>query len=157
MFSFQIIRIPSAENNVNRTAARRLNRSNAKAKKAAAEQTTSAEATPEVTNEGGKRNRTEAESSTSAASAQPAKKARLSSTVHIQETNTPLSETLPPHAGQQPSDDTDVTKTATLMDIVQQDEDAGSKEVTDALLAAEELGLEQAVDAISKDDVVNME
>lgn len=151
-------RIPSAENNVNRTAARRLNRSNAKAKKAAAEQTTSTEATPELTNEVvGKRSRIEAESTASARSAQPAKKARLSSTVHIQETHTSLSETLLPRDNDQENDNAEIDKTATLMDVVQQDENVGSKEVAEALVVAQEIGLETAVEAVAHDDVVDME
>ncbi|KAJ9122866.1 hypothetical protein QFC24_003904 [Naganishia onofrii] len=150
--------IPSAENNVNRTAARRLNRSNAKAKKAAAEQTTSTEATPEVTNEVvGKRSRVEAESTASAGSAQPAKKARLNSTVHIQETHTSLSETLLPRDNYQENDNAEIDKTATLMDVVQQDENVGSKEVAEALVVAQEIGLETAVEAVAHDDVVDME
>ncbi|KAJ9103294.1 hypothetical protein QFC21_002717 [Naganishia friedmannii] len=143
--------IPSAENNVNRTAARRLNRLNVKAKKAAAEQTTSAEASLEVTNETGKRNRTEAESSTSAASAQPAKKVRLSSTVHIQAKHTSLSETVSPLDNDEESGIAKIVKTATLMDVVQQNDDNGSKEVVEALRVAKEVGLERAVDAISHD------
>ncbi|KAJ9119047.1 hypothetical protein QFC22_003538 [Naganishia vaughanmartiniae] len=152
--------IPSAENNVNRTAARRLNRSNAKAKKAAAEQTTSTEATPEVTSEIGKRSRAEAESSTLPASAHPAKKARLDSTVHVQETHTSLSDAST-RRGDHATDNVETSRKSTLMDVVDDDAGVGSRSwsevVTDAMLVTSELGLEQAVDAVSGDDEVNIE
>lgn len=134
---------------INRAEARRLNRNNQKAKKALA--ATSTEATPERSVELGKR---PADAGSSTASAHPTKKARLDSTVHIQETRTSLADSTPVDAEMTQGDRDDVIETVALMDA---GGEGVSTEVADAVIAAEEAGLQEALAVVTREEDATME
>lgn len=136
-------RIPSSEVVINQAAARRLNRQNQKAKKASA--ATSAEGTPDKSMDTGKRIHTSDGGSPS--SAHPTKKARLDSTLHLQEAQAIASTAVEP---------TGEVRDEVIDSIALADEDIDERtvdeEMVNAVLAAEEAGLEQALANVTRDE-----
>ena len=133
---------------INQAAARRLNRQNQKAKKASA--ATSAEGTPERSMETGKRIHTTIGGSPS--SAHPTKKARLDSTLHLQEAQAIATTAAEPT--QEARDE--VIDSIALVDA-DFDERTVDADMVNAVLAAEEAGLEQALSNVTRDEDESME
>lgn len=139
--------IPSSEVVINQAAARRLNRKNQKAKKALA--ATSTEGTPERLTESGKR--IHAADGGSPTSTHPTKKARLDSTVHLQELQS-AAEPVEPSL----HDRNEVIDSIALADA-DIDEGTIGAEVVNAVLAAEEAGLEQVLAEVTRDEDTTMD
>jgi hypothetical protein len=127
-----------------------MNRNNQKAKKALA--ATSTEATPERSVESGKRTHTiDGETPDTA---HPTKKARLDSTLHLQESQASLTASTPVDPTLQ--DQSDIIDSVALMDA-DLDEESNGAEVVNAVLAAEEAGLEQALGEVKREEDIKME
>jgi hypothetical protein len=136
---------------INRAAARRINRNNQKAKKLAA---TSTEATPERSLETGKRVHSAGDAGLVVPD-YPAKKARLDSTLHLQKA-TALADSTPVDTDMGPEDRNELVETVALMDADSSDSGAVG-EVASAVLAAEEAGLQAALDEVTRDADATME
>jgi hypothetical protein len=136
-------RIPSSEIVINQAAARRLNRQNQKAKRASA--ATSVEGTPERSTELGKR--THATDEGSRSDTHRTKKARLDSTLHLQEAQ--ATSTIPGQPSEGPQDAVIGSIALADADIAERTFDA---ELVSAVLAAEEAGLKQAVAKVTQDE-----
>lgn len=132
---------------INQAAARRLNRQNQKAKKASA--ATSAEGTPERSTGTGKRIHTTIGGSPSS---HPIKKARLDSTLHLQEVQAIATTAAEPT--QEARDE--VIDSIALVDA-DFDERTVDADMVNAVLAAEEAGLEQALSNVTRDEDESME
>lgn len=144
--------IPSTETVITQSAARRMNRNNQKAKKALA--ATSTEATPERNVESGKRTHTV--DGDSLDTSHPTKKARLDSTLHLQESQSSLTGSAPVAVEPTFQDQSDVIDSVALIDA-DLDEETNGAEVVNAVLAAEEAGLEQALAEVNREEDTKME